>query len=172
MNFETEVRIGGLANAHHDEVVRLQFASWSISYGNVLPASFIENDLKGELDRHWSVAFQDGSGLVGRGAFQGQALVGFASLYMNRGGGAFLDNLHVWPSLTSRGVGGRLLTDCLRTSNDHGMTSLYLWVLDENLRARKFYRRHGGVETGTEVKNHFGQPLNAVRVEFTVVGTG
>jgi len=172
MNFKTGIHVGNLTDAHHVEVVRLQFASWSISYGNVLPASFIENDLKGELDRHWSDAFQDGSGLVGRGAFQGQSLVGFASLYMNRDSGAFLDNLHAWPSLTSRGVGGQLMTDCLRTSNDHGMTSLYLWVLDENLRARKFYRRHGGVEIGTEVKNHFGQPLNAVRVEFPLGGAG
>ena len=171
MDLETDIHIGDLTEVHCDEVVRLQFASWSISYGNVLPADFLENDLKGELDRHWSDAFQEGSGLVGRGAFQGQSLVGFASLYMNRDGGAFLDNLHVWPNLTSRGVGGRLMTDCLRTSNDYGMSTLYLRVLDEILRARKFYRRHGGVETGTELKNHFGQPLSAVRVEFPLDGT-
>ena len=170
MDLQSGVQIDDLTDIHRDAVVSLQFASWSKTYGNVLSESFIENDLRRELDRHWSIAFESGSGLVGRGAFQGDALIGFASIYLNRDGDAFLDNLHVMPGLTSRGVGSRLMQDCLRISADHGMTNLYLWVLDENARAREFYHRHGGVESVAEVQDHFGQPLSAVRIEFRLSG--
>ena len=92
----------------------------------MLSASFIENNLGRELDRHWSRAFKSGLCLVNWGAFQGDALMGFASIYLNRNDDTFLDNLHVLPGLTSRGVRSRLMQDCLRISANHGMANLYL----------------------------------------------
>ncbi len=61
--------------------------------------------------------------------------------------GSFLDHLHVAPGLTRAGIGSELLRLSMQRLRDSGSTSgLYLWVLEKNLLARRFYQRHGAIE--------------------------
>jgi GNAT superfamily N-acetyltransferase len=60
--------------------------------------------------------------------------------------GVLLDNLHVAPGLTGRGIGARLLRDMLTRARVARPThSLFLWVFERNLPARRFYEREGGI---------------------------
>jgi ribosomal protein S18 acetylase RimI-like enzyme len=61
-------------------------------------------------------------------------VVGFAAL-----GAAFLEHLYVHPDKQSRGVGAKLLAVAQGRRPD----GFQLWVFQANIRARRFYERHG-----------------------------
>jgi GNAT superfamily N-acetyltransferase len=81
-------------------------------------------------------------------------LIGFACAY---GGhdetwGSLLDNIHVRPKHQQRGVGARLMAEvtawCRANYADCG---LYLWVLEQNRGAQRFYQRLGASDQGGEI---------------------
>jgi len=82
-----------------------------------------------------------------------------------RGGwtyGAFLDNLHVVPKRTGQGIGRRLLTAVAELLLADGRGGgLYLWVIQQNARARQFYAKAGALEVEcTELSMPDGSRLN------------
>ena len=48
------------------------------------------------------------------------------------------------------GVGTKLMRHFLTTAKSHDVKEVYLWVLEENFAARKFYESHGYVYTGNK----------------------
>ena len=56
--------------------------------------------------------------------------------------GRWVDQLYVEPGLTGRGIGGRLLDVAKRERPD----GLRLWTFASNVRAQRFYERHGFTE--------------------------
>jgi GNAT superfamily N-acetyltransferase len=79
-------------------------------------------------------------------AEDGDALVGFVCAYGadDERWGTLVDNLHVRPDRHRQGTGKRLLAEvaawCLA---EHANSGLYLWVLEQNSRARRFYESLG-----------------------------
>lgn len=57
--------------------------------------------------------------------------------------GEWLDQLYVEPAMTGRGIGAALVDLAKRERPDR----LQLWTFVSNARARRFYERHGFVET-------------------------
>lgn len=87
-------------------------------------------------------------------AFQGDDLSGFACAY---GGhdetwGSLLDNIHVRLECQHRGVGTGLMAEvaawCRVSYPDCG---LYLWVLEQNRGAQRFYQLLGASDQGGEI---------------------
>ena len=70
-------------------------------------------------------------------AEQGGSIVGYVAL-----GERWLDSLYVRPDLTGQGIGSVLL-DLAKGLRPGG---LGLWVFQSNVRAQRFYRRHGFTE--------------------------
>lgn len=70
--------------------------------------------------------------------------------------------VYVDPGTWSRGVGGALLTDAIAVLTDAGHPVARLWVLAGNVRARRFYARHGFLDE---------EPLGVV-APFTPRGGG
>ena len=76
-------------------------------------------------------------------------LVGFACVFPNEhpAFGSFLDNLHVSPHLVGQGIGRQLLIEIARRlAADRISGGLYLWVIEQNARARRFYKSSGAIE--------------------------
>lgn len=75
--------------------------------------------------------------------------------------GSEVDHLYVDGAHASRGVGSALLGHA-RAASPHGLA---LWTFEANVGARRFYARHGFVETGrTDGDNEEGAP--DVRMEW------
>lgn len=81
-------------------------------------------------------------------------VVGWASFGAGRDEGMTelgeLAGLYVHPDHWSRGVGHTLLDRVERELRDGGWGESYLWVLDGNDRAIRFYERHGWNADGSE----------------------
>ena len=86
-------------------------------------------------------------------AEDGDALVGFVCAYEadDVQWGTRVDNLHVRPDRHRHGIGRRLLAEvaawCLTEDPAGG---LYLWVVDQNARARAFYQSLGATDVGSQ----------------------
>lgn len=69
--------------------------------------------------------------------------------------GPWLDQLYVEPTLTGRGIGGRLVELAKRERPD----GLRLWTFASNVHAQRFYERQGFVATRrTDGDNEEGAP--------------
>lgn len=80
------------------------------------------------------------------------ALIGFACLYLDDDPvfGTLLDNLHVSSEQQRAGIGGQLIRAAAGISHQHNPDSkFYLWVLEANHKARRFYERLGAVHHET-----------------------
>ena len=135
-------------------IAALHAASWRSAYRGLLPDAFLDHAVERNRLDLWQRRFQldEASRPLILKAMSGGTLTGFACAFIDDDAewGTLLDNLHVRPEVTSRGI-GKLLLDAVRARIRDAAVSkrLYLWVLDGNTRARRFYEREGGVESGT-----------------------
>jgi GNAT superfamily N-acetyltransferase len=81
-------------------------------------------------------------------------LAGFACAYGrdDEHWGTLLDNLHVRREGQRRGIGTRLVSEVAAWCRAHyADCGLYLWVLTENVRARRFYESLGAADREGDV---------------------
>jgi GNAT superfamily N-acetyltransferase len=80
---------------------------------------------------------------------EGGVIVGFACAFADDDArwGTLLDNIHVDPGQKRAGIGSMLIIEVARwAAATYPRCGLYLWVLEANSSARRFYERHGGRE--------------------------
>lgn len=70
-------------------------------------------------------------------------LVGFAYV-----GGGWLHAIHVHPDWLGRGVGQALIAEARASLRELGCVRASLWVIEDNVRACRFYERDGWVLSG------------------------
>lgn len=134
----------GIAALHAD--------SWRRHYRGAFLDSFLDGDVLGNRVAVWrerlAQSRRDHFTVV---AELRNSVVGFAHMILNDDPiwGALLDNLHVAWNLKRNGVGRRLMEEATQRLLQRGGRNFYLWVLDQNVAAQKFYAAQGGrrVET-------------------------
>lgn len=97
-------------------------------------------------------------------------LAGFACTFPNEHPtyGSFLDNLHVTPASIGQGIGRQLLRETARRLlADNVSGGLYLWVIEQNVRARRFYAKAGAVEVErAQLTMADGSPISELRCHW------
>jgi len=78
----------------------------------------------------------------------------------------WLEGLYVVPELWGSGLAGSLHDRALELVRDFGSASCRLWVLEDNVRARRFYERRGWRENGRTRIVPF--PPNPLDVGYTL----
>lgn len=87
-------------------------------------------------------------------ALAGGAIVGFAKMGPCKlpdpapRDAAELHQLYILPSQKGTGVAAELMAWCIATARAQGASTLALGVYSDNIRAQRFYARHGMVEIG------------------------
>lgn len=76
-------------------------------------------------------------------------------------------SLYVLPDRMNQGVGSRLLKGALDSLREDGFARVYLWAIDGNQTADRFYRRHGFIRTSECERYKIGQwQMTDVRYTF------
>jgi GNAT superfamily N-acetyltransferase len=89
----------------------------------------------------------------------------------DRAGEAELRRLYVIPEQWGRGVGSSLHDAALRLAQQAGATTAWLWVLEQNDRARAFYE-HRGWRLATGEGTHVHDGVVEVRYQYLLGETG
>ncbi len=133
-------------------IALLHAESWKLHYRGAYRDDFLDGDVEQDRRTVWQERFAplpENQFVVL--AEDAGCLVGFACAYgrEDEKWGTLLDNLHVVPDGHGRGTGAGLMTRvgawCRANYSDCG---LYLWVLEQNDKARVFYARMGGRDCG------------------------
>ncbi|RBP11424.1 ribosomal protein S18 acetylase RimI-like enzyme [Roseiarcus fermentans] len=149
------IRIRQAAASDARDIALVHCASWRDAYANIHEPGYLEGSIEAERQSFWSDRFAspDPSRTVFVAVAPSAAVHGFICVYrdLDAEWGSLIDNLHVLPTLRSRGLGERLLRTAARFLSDEATSSgLHLWVFEANEAAVRFYRRLGGdvVERG------------------------
>jgi ribosomal protein S18 acetylase RimI-like enzyme len=137
-------------------IADLHAASWRSAYRGTFSDDFLDNRVQDERRDSWRTRFagREGQPFFVLVATNCGEMAGFACVFPEKDAvwGSYLDNLHVAPELTGNGIGRNLLSEVVRHLNLNGSRGgLYLWVVEQNHRARRFYEKAGGSIVGSEV---------------------
>lgn len=146
-------------------IAELHATSWRNAYRGLLPDAVLDADLLGNRLQAWQSRLQDAIAGARRTWLltNGDQAQAFASVVLDADPqhGHLLDNLHVRPDAKSQGLGRRLLRVAAQWVQEQAPgRPLYLWVLDGNWRAARFYERCGA----RHVECHWDDHLPGVRV--------
>ncbi|VVD83894.1 N-acetyltransferase [Pandoraea pneumonica] len=146
----SEARILCATPSDVDAIAALHAHSWRATYGETLPAGPLLAHLKCEHASLWRARLSGADDPALRiwkacaGVDDGP-LAGFICA-LSGADGILIDNLHVAAPWQGRGIGQALF---MRVRDWAGALDpnapLYLWVLAQNTRARRFYDRMGGL---------------------------
>jgi GNAT superfamily N-acetyltransferase len=161
------IRAGGLADAA--AIAQLHADSWQTAYRGILSDEFLQGPVHENRRLLWHTRL---SGLERANQFvlvdeQRGALRGFACAFLEADPewGCLLDNLHVVPDLKGKGLGRQLMAAVAqRVVLNEPFGRLHLWAYVQNLAARRFYERLGGVVTEAHAElAPDGTEVNVVR---------
>jgi ribosomal protein S18 acetylase RimI-like enzyme len=149
-------------------IASIHAASWRDVYAGILPADYLRDQVQQDLQAYWEqreILPQD----VVLVADTTDGSVGFIAVWCRPS--PFIDNLHVLPSMRSRGIGSALMEAAAGRLIARGHSTAYLWVFESNVAAIRFYQRLGAVKGRREMKEIFGHSVPSVRLEWSDLST-
>lgn len=128
-------------------VASLHSLSWQASYAGILPDDYLQTQVTKERASYWSGALpcrDYALVLLARNQTGPVAFVAVKRL-VDSGYDATIEHLHVLPQMKGRGVGRLLMKETASRLIADGLTSVCLWVFEDNEPAIGFYENLGGV---------------------------
>jgi ribosomal protein S18 acetylase RimI-like enzyme len=149
------MRIRETKKSDAEPIARLHAESWRTAYRGALSDAYLDGPIEAERIDFWRSRFEkpaENQFVVV--AESRRHIAGFVCAYggHDRQWGTFLDNLHVAPEQQRRGIGARLMVALASWSiKAYPGQGIYLWVLESNAAAQRFYEQMGGENAGVDV---------------------
>lgn len=128
-------------------ISRIYEESWKYAYKGIIPQSYLDNIPTG----HWA-AHLDNDKMHTLVVLEHGDFIGTASYCKSRfsefAGFGEIVSIYFLPEYMGRGYGKKLLDAVITELTDLGYRDIFLWVLEENSRARTFYEKAGFVMGG------------------------
>jgi ribosomal protein S18 acetylase RimI-like enzyme len=143
----TSLRLRTASSHDAEQVALLHADSWRRHYRGAYSDSFLDGDVVSDRRSVWSSRLASPANSMTVVAEDGTGLAGFVHVVFDDDDrwGSLIDNLHVSHDRQRTGIGAALLTSAARSVADRGSArSIYLWVLEQNTAAQRFYQAFGG----------------------------
>ena len=150
------------------DVARVNILSWQSAYRDIIPDDYLNNlnidkraeRLKKDLveyagKTYWFAMAYDGK-IIGTMAI-GQCRDD------DKPAAGEVMAIYLLPEYWSMGLGKKSMDFAVKTLRESSFDDIYVWVLEENVRARKFYEKYGFVYDGTRKEINLGKPLIEIR---------
>lgn len=150
-------------------VSRIYEESWKYAYKGIIPQEYLDSIPEGQwvsnLDnpaQKTLVCMEDGK-YIGTSSF-GQ------SRFEKLGNWGEIISIYLLPEYMGKGYGKLLLQTGVSELKRLGYEDIFLWVLKENNRARRFYERFGFAETEDYLETHIGgKALREIRYRYRIL---
>jgi GNAT superfamily N-acetyltransferase len=152
------LRTAGAGDA--ESIAVLHADSWRRTYRGMMTDAFLDGDALANRRQVWRKRLQaDDPRQFVCVAEEDTTIVGFICAFANEDAnwGSYIDNLHVAHVMNGRGIGRALMQSAAawlcRVRPDIGV---YLWVMEANASARRFYDHLGATNVETVIKEDPG----------------
>lgn len=140
--------------------------SWKYAYHNIIPQSFLDSIPEGQ----WVSHLED-SGRCTLLCVEDDIIVGTSSFGKSRSEELSdygeVVSIYLLPEYMGKGYGKALLEAVMAELRVMGYRDVFLWVLEENYRARNFYERMGFLLTDVYLDDNIGgKDLREVRYVY------
>lgn len=136
-----EIRYISPADDRND-ISRIYEESWKYAYRGIIPQHFLDAIPKGR----WAGAFDNNDWRTIVCVEDGQP-IGTSCFGKSRFGqypeAGEIISIYFLPEYMGKGYGSQLIKTVLDELIKQGFTEVFLWVLEENVRARRFYEKNG-----------------------------
>jgi L-amino acid N-acyltransferase YncA len=144
-------------------IATVHVRAWQEAYAHLAPGEALARQSVDQRALRWAEILRDGTEDVWVAIEEGGETVGWASASAGRGESPprklELDGLYILASQYGRGAGQLLLDTAIADA------PAFLWVAEDNPRARAFYLRNGFAPDGASETHHLaGTPVTAVRM--------
>jgi GNAT superfamily N-acetyltransferase len=161
------MRIRPAVHADALEIARVFVESWRWAYPGLVPQTYLDALSAQRHARHWAAAIAAKTSASIWVAHDERGCCGMASAgpaRTMRYGVGEVYTLYVSPRVAGRGVGHSLLAYTVAQLKATMHASAILWVLENNVRARRFYAREGWSDDGKRGQEEIaGSSLTVVR---------
>lgn len=134
-------------------ISRIYALSWKTAYVGMVPQDFLDAIDDERWVQKFSKDIGDGT-LCALMIYGGETPVGCAAFGASRDekmpGWGEIVSIYLHPDYFGQGYGEALLRETVAALRAQGYERVYLWVLRDNARARRFYEKHGFVSSGEE----------------------
>jgi len=161
MQLTEEVEIRTATTADAPAIAAVHVRSWQSGYAGIVPAEYLDALDVGTRTGDWRRWLTAGPAddVATWVATAGADIIGFATVGPARDDDARRDEREIYsiymePDSWGSGVARELMRTVVEESG--ARTPLSLWVLADNERARRFYRRHGFTPDGAEKPREIG----------------
>lgn len=146
--------------------------SWKVAYKTIIPDLILDDISAEKREKYFEKALSEKleeDVLI----FNGNDSVGFLTLGKCRDEDSDSFWGEIWgiyllPSYWNQGIGTVLINWGINELKNRGFKKVSLWVLEENINARKFYKKIGFQQDGMIKKLNIGKPLNEYRYVKTI----
>ena len=136
-------------------VSRVYEESWRAAYRGIVPQEYLDNIPEG----HWIPYLRDGRSSALVLVEEGQIIETTSyckSRFPEYGDFGEIISIYLLPQSMGKGYGRPLLEAARDELARLGFQKVFLWVLEENHRARRFYEKAGFSFSGHCLQNHIG----------------
>lgn len=129
--------------------------SWKYAYQGIVPQEYLDSIPKGywalNLDKEgvYSLVMTEQGKLIGTSSFSKSRWTDFSDF-------GEIISIYLLPGYMGRGYGRHLLNAVVSELQKLGFRDIFLWVLEENIRARRFYEKCGFTSSGHSMEHEIG----------------
>lgn len=149
------------------EISRIYEESWKYAYRGMIPDAYLDRIPAGrwcsaiDAEGRYSLVLLDGDKRIGTSSYG-------ASRFQDSKGWGEIISLYLLPGYCGRGFGKLLLDEAVRGLKNLGFRDIFLYVLEENYRARNFYEKYGFVNSNEFAEDDIGgKTLRELKYIFT-----
>jgi len=146
--------------------------SWKVAYKGIVPDSVLDNINADKRQKYFEKALSE-KGEEDTLIFKDDKAVGFMCIGKCRDEDKDDTYGEIWgmyllPEYWNQGIGTYLINYGLNELKSRNYKKVTLWVLEENINARKFYEKIGFKHDGTIKEIDLGKKLNELRYEIVI----
>jgi len=123
-------------------ISRVYEESWKYAYKDIIPGDYLESIPEGSWAAHIDDPGRNTLIMIEDGIIIGTSTY-CRSRYSEMDGVGEISSIYLLPGYMGKGLGRQLLDEAVKGLESLGFKDIFLWVLEENNRARHFYEKSG-----------------------------
>ena len=137
------------------EISNIYECSWKYAYKNIIPQEYLDSIPKGR----WANRITK-DGMFNLVIIENGLIIGTSGICRSRwkqySDYGEIVSIYFLPEYMGKGFGNHLLKRCIEELKRLGFDRILLWVLEDNIRARKFYEKNGFVCSDEYLNDNIG----------------